>query len=55
MVLGKKMAIFDWNGAEIRPLEMGRNGPVCPMMNSYHSCNRPLNIWFEARLGKLAF
>ena len=24
MVLGKKVAIF-WNGAEIRPLEMGRN------------------------------
>ena len=32
MVLGKKLAIFDgeWgriNGAEIRPLEMGRKGP----------------------------
>ena len=24
MEFGKKVAIFDWDGAEIRPLEMGR-------------------------------
>ena len=28
MVLGKKVTIFYGNGAEIRPLEMGRKGPV---------------------------
>ena len=28
MVLGKKVAIFDWNGAEIRPLEKGRKSPA---------------------------
>ena len=27
MVLGKKVAIFDWEWAEIRPLEMGRKDP----------------------------
>ena len=27
MILGKKVAIFDWNEAKIRPLEKGRNGP----------------------------
>ena len=27
MVLGKKVTIFVWDGAEIRPLEMGRKGP----------------------------
>ena len=27
MVLGKKVAILIENGAEIRPLEMGRKGP----------------------------
>ena len=28
MALGKKIAIFDGNGAEIRPQEMGRKFPV---------------------------
>ena len=28
MVLGKKVAIFDWEWGQIRPLEMGRKGPV---------------------------
>ena len=27
MVLGKKVAIFDWEWAEIRPLEKGRKCP----------------------------
>ena len=27
MVLGKKVAIFDWEWAETWPLEMGRKGP----------------------------
>ena len=27
MVLGKKVAIFNGNGAEIRPLEKGSKGP----------------------------
>ena len=36
MVLGKKVAIFNWEwGPEIRPLEKGRNSPVfhmkCPL------------------------
>ena len=30
MVLGKKVAIFDWDGAKIRPLERGRK---CPEMD----------------------
>ena len=28
MELGKKVAIFDWNGAESQPLENGRKSPV---------------------------
>ena len=28
MVLGKKWAIFDWEWAEIWPMEMGRKFPV---------------------------
>ena len=28
MVLGKKVAIFYWNGAEIQPKEMGRKSPA---------------------------
>ena len=28
MVLGKKVAILIGNGAEIRPLEIGRKGPA---------------------------
>ena len=32
MVLGKKVAIFDWNGAEIQPLEKGRK---CPFISQF--------------------
>ena len=38
MVLGKKVAILTGNGAEIRPLEMGRKGP--------EGTGSPEYLWF---------
>ena len=35
MVLGKRVAILTGNGAEIRPLEMGRKGPVVCRFSNY--------------------
>ena len=37
MVLGKKVAIFDWSGAEIRLLEMGRKSPGLDQQVNLHS------------------
>ena len=35
MVLGKKVAIFDWEWAEIWPLEKGRKSPEKVHLHSY--------------------
>ena len=46
MVLGKKVAIFDWEwgpiGAEIRPLEMGRKSPGLPNSSVGFVKNSPI-------------
>ena len=33
MVLGKKVAIFDWEWGRIGPLEMGRKSPAFPLVS----------------------
>ena len=46
MVLGKKVAILIWNGAKIRPLEVGRKAPV-------YICH--LALLFDFTLNKLSY
>ena len=55
MVLGKKVAIFDGNGAENRSLEKGRKYPAgLPCITPYHAglvlCLTPLFNFYSINL-----
>ena len=47
MVLGKKVAIWIWNGAEIQPLEMGRKSPAISLVLVIFC--EPVNVETESR------
>ena len=50
MVLGKKGGFFGRNGAEIRPLEMGRKGPVTSWQYVNGAAERPTKLLADVKV-----